>query len=58
MSTSENQGLPPRSSQGVFSVSASITIDAPRATVWQVLMDWGSYHEWYVTHSIGQDSLD
>ncbi|KAG6377693.1 hypothetical protein JVT61DRAFT_14463 [Boletus reticuloceps] len=41
-----NQGLPPLASQGVFTASTSITIDAPRNIVWDVLMDWGSYHEW------------
>lgn len=41
-----NQGLPPLTSHGVFTASASSTIDAPRDIAWQVLMDWASYHEW------------
>ncbi|KAF8841865.1 hypothetical protein BDN67DRAFT_966582 [Paxillus ammoniavirescens] len=41
-----NTGLPPLASNGVFSASASIVIDAPRELVWEVLMDWKSYHEW------------
>lgn len=44
------EGLPPLTSHGVFTASASITIDAPRDVVWRVLMDWGSYHHWYVPH--------
>ncbi|KAH0834072.1 hypothetical protein J3R83DRAFT_11356 [Lanmaoa asiatica] len=43
MASNANQGLPPLAERGVFSASASITIDAPRDLVWQVLMDWGSY---------------
>ncbi|KAG8215318.1 hypothetical protein J3R82DRAFT_8909 [Butyriboletus roseoflavus] len=41
-----SQGLPPVASDAVFTASASITIDAPRDLVWQVLMDWGSYQQW------------
>lgn len=50
-----SQGLPPLASAGVFTVSASSTIDAPRDVVWQVLMDWGSYHQWYVCPSSGSN---
>ncbi|KAH7908674.1 hypothetical protein BJ138DRAFT_1090830 [Hygrophoropsis aurantiaca] len=39
-------GLPPLASSGVFAVSASIDIDAPRDVVWDVLMDWNVYREW------------
>lgn len=49
MSTSSN--LPPPSSNGVFSVSASILIDAPREKVWQILLDFPKYREWYVLSS-------
>jgi len=44
MSVSSN--LPPLSTSGVFSVSASIIIDAPRDKVWNVLLDFPKYHEW------------
>ncbi|KIJ60906.1 hypothetical protein HYDPIDRAFT_97692 [Hydnomerulius pinastri MD-312] len=44
--TSPSTGLPPLASNGVFHASASIVIDAPRELVWEVLMDWRSYHEW------------
>ncbi|KIK43674.1 hypothetical protein CY34DRAFT_803588 [Suillus luteus UH-Slu-Lm8-n1] len=43
---SDSTGLPPLSSKGVFSVSASSLINAPREVVWDVLMDWKSYKEW------------
>jgi hypothetical protein len=46
MSVSSN--LPPLSTSGVFSVSASIIIDAPRDKVWNVLLDFPKYHEWFV----------
>ncbi|KAG2757729.1 hypothetical protein P692DRAFT_20763691 [Suillus brevipes Sb2] len=43
---SDSTGLPPLSSKGVFSVSSSSLINAPREVVWDVLMDWKSYKEW------------
>ncbi|KAG1829309.1 hypothetical protein EV424DRAFT_1507553 [Suillus variegatus] len=43
---SSTTGLPPLSSKGVFSVSSSCLINAPRKEVWEVLMDWKSYKEW------------
>ncbi|KAH7919555.1 hypothetical protein BV22DRAFT_1099260 [Leucogyrophana mollusca] len=46
MASSSTSGLPPLASNGVFSVSTSIDIDAPREVVWEVLMDWKSYREW------------
>jgi len=44
MSTASN--LPPLGSKGIFSVTASITIDAPIEKVWSILLDFPSYHEW------------
>jgi uncharacterized protein YndB with AHSA1/START domain len=41
-------GLPPNAADGVFSVSATTVIDAPIEKVWGVLIDFPSYHEWYV----------
>lgn len=38
--------LPPLSSDGVFSVSASSTINAPPEKVWAILLDFASYNEW------------
>jgi len=38
--------LPPLPSKGVFHVSASVIIDAPRDKVWRVLLDFPKYHEW------------
>ncbi|RDB23643.1 hypothetical protein Hypma_009299 [Hypsizygus marmoreus] len=38
--------LPPLASDGVFSVSSSIIINAPRNKVWSVLLDFPSYKEW------------
>ncbi|KAF8154106.1 hypothetical protein B0H34DRAFT_720351 [Crassisporium funariophilum] len=43
MSTSH---LPPLSSNGVFSVSSSSLIDAPREKVWSIMLDFPSYKEW------------
>lgn len=45
-STATSTGIPPLIKDGVFSISASIVIDAPRDVVWDVLMDWKAYHEW------------
>ena len=38
--------LPPLSSSGVFSVSASSSIDAPLEKVWSILLDFPSYKKW------------
>lgn len=38
--------LPPLRSSGVFSVSASISIDAPLEKVWTILLDFPSYKKW------------
>ena len=38
--------LPPLSSNGVFSVSASSSIDAPLEKVWSILLDFPSYNKW------------
>ena len=38
--------LPPLSSNGVFSVSASCTVDAPLEKVWSILLDFPSYKKW------------
>jgi len=46
MPTSNLRIPPPLSSNGVFFVSASILIDAPRAKVWSVLLDFPKYREW------------
>ncbi|KAL4065530.1 hypothetical protein V8B97DRAFT_1984657, partial [Scleroderma yunnanense] len=45
-STTTSTGIPPVIKEGVFSPEASVVIDAPREVVWEVLMDWKSYHEW------------
>ncbi|KAK7055404.1 hypothetical protein R3P38DRAFT_2846903 [Favolaschia claudopus] len=37
--------LPPLSSSGVFTSTASIRIDAPREKVWEALLDFDSYKE-------------
>ena len=31
----------------MFSVSASIVIDAPREKVWEVMFDFPAYKDWY-----------
>ncbi|KAF8219088.1 hypothetical protein L208DRAFT_1418859 [Tricholoma matsutake] len=41
-----SSSLPPLASSGVFSVSSSITIDAPREKVWSIILDFASYKEW------------
>lgn len=41
-----NSHLPPLSSDGVFSVSASSRINAPPEKVWAILLDFASYNEW------------
>ena len=38
--------LPPLRSDGVFSVSASSSIDAPLEKVWSILIDSPSYEIW------------
>ncbi|KAG6836980.1 hypothetical protein H0H93_016933 [Arthromyces matolae] len=38
--------LPPLAENGVFSVSSSISIDAPREKVWSIMLDFPSYKEW------------
>ncbi|KAF9468285.1 hypothetical protein BDZ94DRAFT_1232347 [Collybia nuda] len=38
--------VPPLTTEGVFSVSTSILIDAPIETVWSILLDFESYNEW------------
>jgi hypothetical protein len=38
--------LPPLRSNGVFSVSASCSIDAPLEKVWSILLDFPSYKKW------------
>ncbi|KAG5644274.1 hypothetical protein DXG03_008759 [Asterophora parasitica] len=45
MSTT-NLKLPPSVDSGVFMVSSSILIDAPREKVWSVMLDFPSYKEW------------
>ena len=40
--------LPPRVQDGVLAVTASSDIDAPVDKVWEVLLDFASYPEWYV----------
>jgi len=35
-----------KSEQGVFSITRSIEINAPRQVVWDVLLDFQSYYEW------------
>lgn len=42
--------LPPKASDGVLTVTASSIIDAPIEKVWEVLLDFSSYPEWYVSH--------
>lgn len=42
------EGLPPRVEEGIFSVSASVVIDAPRDKVWEIITDFPSYKEWCV----------
>lgn len=37
----------PQLDAGVLELSAATVINAPRHVVWEVLMDWESYHEWY-----------
>ncbi|KAH6904489.1 hypothetical protein BKA70DRAFT_536621 [Coprinopsis sp. MPI-PUGE-AT-0042] len=38
--------LPPSASDGVFAVTGSSVIDAPRDKVWEILLDFDSYVEW------------
>ncbi|CAL1698228.1 unnamed protein product [Somion occarium] len=37
---------PPRAEDGVFTMTASATIDTPVEKVWNVLLDFPSYPEW------------
>ncbi|KIY52687.1 hypothetical protein FISHEDRAFT_69503 [Fistulina hepatica ATCC 64428] len=46
MSTEDTSHLPPRSSDGVFTVSASIIIDRNIDQVWEILTDSASYRDW------------
>ncbi|KAF7978189.1 hypothetical protein HWV62_1398 [Athelia sp. TMB] len=41
-----SSNLPPLSSDGVFSVSASSDISASKETVWNILLDFPKYKEW------------
>ncbi|KAG9217888.1 hypothetical protein PLEOSDRAFT_1079220 [Pleurotus ostreatus PC15] len=43
---SSPNNLPPLAADGVFAVSASSIIDAPREKVWGILTDFPSYKEW------------
>ncbi|KAF6759849.1 hypothetical protein DFP72DRAFT_884386 [Ephemerocybe angulata] len=38
--------LPPLASDGVFAVSSTSTINASRAQVWGVIMDFAAYEQW------------
>lgn len=38
--------LPPLRSNGVFSASASCSIDAPLEKVWSIMLDFPSYKKW------------
>ncbi|KZT00890.1 uncharacterized protein LAESUDRAFT_687453 [Laetiporus sulphureus 93-53] len=38
--------LPPPSLDGVLTVSASSVINAPLSGLWEILLDFPSYHEW------------
>ncbi|KAH9916128.1 hypothetical protein B0H21DRAFT_770865 [Amylocystis lapponica] len=38
--------LPPASFEGVFEMSASVDIDAPIESVWEILLDFPSYRKW------------
>ncbi|KAH8834814.1 hypothetical protein DL96DRAFT_1571864 [Flagelloscypha sp. PMI_526] len=38
--------VPPKSTSGVFFVTATVLIDAPLDTVWNILCDFNSYIEW------------
>ena len=39
--------LPPRAEDAVLAMTASAVIDAPIEKVWEVLVDFPSYPEWY-----------
>ncbi|KAH9943793.1 hypothetical protein B0H21DRAFT_748059 [Amylocystis lapponica] len=43
--------LPPASFEGVFEMSASVDIDAPIESVWEILLDFPSYRKWCAEHS-------
>ncbi|TRM69403.1 hypothetical protein BD626DRAFT_473953 [Schizophyllum amplum] len=38
--------LPPSVDDGVFAVTASCVIDAPKEKVWEILCDFGKYEDW------------
>jgi hypothetical protein len=40
--------LPGLTTSAVFTIRSSISIDAPRQKVWDVLLDFVSYREWRV----------
>ncbi|KZP12881.1 hypothetical protein FIBSPDRAFT_897872 [Athelia psychrophila] len=46
MSDNSSSNLPPKASDGVFAVSVSSVINAPRDKVWKILIDFPAYHEW------------
>ncbi|EPQ55908.1 hypothetical protein GLOTRDRAFT_116062 [Gloeophyllum trabeum ATCC 11539] len=46
MSPSRSPDVPPSPEEGVFSITRSTVINAPREKVWNVLLDFPKYSEW------------
>jgi hypothetical protein len=41
--------LPALTTSSVFAIRSSISIDAPKQKVWDILLDFASYKEWCVS---------
>ena len=41
--------LPALTTSSVFAIRSSISIDAPKQKVWDILLDFASYQEWSVS---------
>jgi len=49
-------GVPPLAEHGLFSITASSTINAPVDKVWDALLDFPSYVHWYRPNFLEQAS--
>jgi hypothetical protein len=47
--TEHNIPLPALTTSSVFAIRSSISIDAPKQKVWDILLDFSSYKEWCVS---------
>jgi len=47
--TESDLPLPALTTSSVFVIRSSISIDAPKQKVWDILLDFASYKEWCVS---------